>query len=326
MKLTSIILTGLLLFPAASWAQGSEPATVTGATEAKFLPPGLTAGDQIEVRLFDFPDVGSAPLRVRVSADGTVRLPYAGVIQAEGLSADDLQRSIVQALKSKEIVKEPNVSVDIISALNLNVRVIGEVRLPKSVPLFAPMPISFILSEVGGITGLASHHLTILHHSQEAPTSVDYDPDAPTSAAMNVLVQPGDIVSVSHMGVFFVGGEVLRPGVYPLGGAVSVGVASGLSGMGVVKQMTLLQALTQSGGVTQIAARSKMHILRTIDGKREDIVVDQVKLSKGEIADPILHADDIIYVPPSYIRMQTNNLFSTAIASLYAGIQVSHLP
>jgi len=47
-------------------------------------------------------------------------------------------------------------------------------------------------------------------------------------------------------------------------------------------------------------------------------VVDEVKLSKGEIADPILHPNDIIYVQPSYLRLQTNNLFSTAISSIYA--------
>ncbi len=313
------------MLPALVWTQESGQVQATGAAEAKFIEPGLAPGDQLEVRLFDFPDVGSSPLRIRVSADGAIRLPYAGTIQAEGLTADDVQRAIVQALKSKQIVKEPNVSVDIISAVNLIVRVIGEVRVPKSIPVFAPTPISFILSEVGGTTGLAARHLTILHHSQQPPTTVDYDPDSPTSASMDVLVQPGDVVSVSSMGVFFVGGEVAHPGVYPLGGAVSVGMANGQSGMGVVKQMTLLQALSQCGGITPIAARSRMHILRTVDGKREDIVVDQVKLSKGEVADPILHPDDIIYIPPSYIRMQTNNLFSTAIASLYAGIQISHV-
>jgi protein involved in polysaccharide export with SLBB domain len=84
----------------------------------------------------------------------------------------------------------------------------------------------------------------------------------------------------------------------------------------------LLEALSQAGGITAIAARSKMHILRTEDGKRVDIQVDQVKLSKGQIADPILHPNDIIYIPSSYFRQQTNNLFATAISSVYAVSQV----
>jgi polysaccharide export outer membrane protein len=302
------------MLPAFAKAQESAP------PQSSFKAPGLAPGDQIEVRMFDFPDLGSSPLRLHVSADGSVHLPYAGTVQAGGVSPDEFQRSVSEALRSKGIVKEPNVSVEVVSAVNLLVLVLGEVRTPKSIPLYAPAPISFILGEVGGTTGLASAHLTILHHSDQPPTSVDYDPDAPTGAAMQTMVQPGDIIDVSRLGVYFVAGEVNRPGIYPLGGALNAGQA-----MGVVKNITLLQALAQAGGITSIAARSKMRILRTVDGKREEILVDQVKLYKGEVADPILHPDDIVYVPSSYLRQQTNNLFATALSGLYAAQQLKQL-
>jgi polysaccharide biosynthesis/export protein len=136
------------------------------------------------------------------------------------------------------------------------------------------------------------------------------------------MVFPGDIVTASNRGVYFVGGEVLRPGIYPMGGAVSIGTVTAASGEGMVKNMTLLQALAQAGGITAIAARSHLHILRTVDGKRVDIEVNQVKLSEGKVADPILQPNDIIYLPPSYWRQQTNNLFSTALSSLYAAASV----
>ena len=304
------------MLPALSWAQESAPPA------SDFGPPGLAPGDQLDVRLFDFPDLGSAPLRLHVSADGMVHLPYAGTIKAAGESPDEFQQAVAGALKSKGIVKDPNVTVEVVSAVNLLVQVMGEVRTPKSIPLYAPAPISFILGEVGGITGLATHHLTILHHSDLPPTSVDYDPDAPTSAAMQTLVHPGDIISVSRLGVYFIAGEINRPGIYPLGGALNIGQASASSGMDVVKNITLLQALAQAGGITPIAARSKMRILRTVDGKREEILVDQVKLYKGEVADPILHPNDIVYIPSSYIRQQTNNLFATALSALYGATQV----
>jgi polysaccharide export outer membrane protein len=318
-KLTRVLLTGLLMLPALVKAQESAP------PQSSFRAPGLAPGDQIDVRMFDFPDLGSGALRLHVSADGSVHLPYAGTVQAVGESPDEFQRSVTEALKSKGIVKEPNVSVEVVSAVNLLVLVLGEVRTPKSIPLYAPAPIRFILGEVGGTTGLASAHLTILHHSDQPPTSIDYDPDVPTSAAMQTMVQPGDIIHVSPLGVYFVAGEVNRPGIYPLGGALSIGQAGPTSGMGVVKNITLLQALAQAGGITPIAARSKMRILRTVDGKREEIIVDQVKLYKGEVADPILHADDIIYVPTSYLRQQTNNLFATAISGVYAAAQLKAL-
>ena len=290
-----------------------------------FKAPGLAPGDQIDVRMFDFPDLGPSALRVHVSADGSVYLPYAGSVRAAGVSPDEFQRSVIEALKSKGVVKEPNVSVEVVSAVNSLVLVLGEVRTPKSIPLFAPAPISFILGEVGGTTGLASAHLTILHHSDQPPTSVDYDPDAPTTAALQTMVQPGDIIDVSRLGVYFMAGEITRPGIYPLGGALNIGQAGPTSGMGMLKQITLLQALAQAGGITPIAARSKMRILRVVDGKRVEIMVDQVKLYKGEVADPVLHPDDIVYVPSSYIRQQTNNLFATALSGLYAATQLKQL-
>lgn len=315
MKLTKAIFAFILLLPALNWAQ--EPQR----PEAGLAAPGLAPGDQLNVRMFDFPEL-TGQLTVHVAADGTVHLPYAGTIQAQGLSPDGLQRAISDALREKGIVKDPNVSVDVVSAVNLTVNVVGQVLSPKSVPLYAPAPVSFVIAQVGGLTGLAEHRLTILHRGEQLPVSVDYDPDALSAATLNTMINPGDVITVSSRGVFFVCGEVNRPGVFPIGGALSIGQASPQSGEGVVKNMTLLQGLSLAGGVTQIAARSKMHILRTVDGKRVDIQVDQVKLSKGEVADPLLLPNDIIYLPPSYWRQQTNNLFATAVSSLYAATSI----
>jgi polysaccharide biosynthesis/export protein len=313
-KLTTVILASVLMLPALSWAQE------TAAPQGKFQAVGLAPGDQVNVRLYDFPDLG-AGVTVHVGADGSVHLPYVGSIQVQGMSPGELEHAITESLRSKGIVKEPNVTVDVLSAVNLTVDILGQVQTPKSIPLYAPAPLSFVLAQAGGITGLADHHLSILHRSEELPTSVEFDTEAPNSVAMNTLVQPGDIVNVSSRGVYFVGGEVNRPGIYPMGGALSLGQAGGVSG-GLVKNITLLEALSQAGGITAIAARSKLHILRTEDGKRVDIPVDQVKLSKGEVADPILHPNDIIYIPPSYLRQQTNNLFGTAISAIYAGAEI----
>lgn len=314
-KLTKAIFASILLLPALLSAQ--EPAR----PETGFAAPGLAPGDQLNVRMYDFPEL-NGPIGVHVAADGTVHLPYAGTIQALGMSPDGLQRAISDALREKGIVKDPNVVVDVVSAVNLTVNVIGQVQSPKSIPLYAPAPVSFVIAQVGGLTGLAEHRLTILHRGEQLPMSVDYDPDALSPATLNTMINPGDVITVSNRGVYFVGGEVNRPGVFPIGGVISVGQASPVSGEGVIKNMTLLEALSQAGGITAIAARSKMHILRTVDGKRVDILVDQVKLSKGEVADPILLPNDIVYIPPSYWRQQTNNLFATAVSSIVAASSI----
>jgi len=314
-KLTKVILACSLLLPTLSWAQ--EPAR----PEAQAFSFGLASGDQLTVHMYDFPELGG-PISVHVVADGTVHLPYAGTLQVRGMSPEEFQLAISKALQAKGIVKEPNVSVDVVTAVNLTVNVIGQVVNPRAVPLYAPAPLSYVMAQAGGLSGLAERRVTIVRRGEQLPESIAFDPDAPTQASLNTMISPGDVVTVSNRGVFFVCGEVNRPGVFPLGGGLSVGAITASSGEGVVKHMTLLQALSQAGGVTTIAARSKMHILRTVDGKREDIQVDQVKLSKGEVADPILLPDDIVYLPPSYWRQQTNNLFGTALSGLYAALSI----
>ena len=148
------------------------------------------------------------------------------------------------------------------------------------------------------------------------PESVDFDSENPTVAAMNTIVYPGDIVRVSTAGVFYVIGEVTRQGIYPITGGITAG--NGLIGLGKIRNMTLLQALTYAGGITSIAARSKAIVIRTKpDGSREIIHFDILKLEKGQIADPIIQPNDIIFVPSSYLRNITNNLFTSIINAAY---------
>ena len=313
MRAFLFVLLGTLIISPAGWAQDAAPRTIT----TPYL--GLAPGDQLEVHLYDFPELGGS-IHVHVDNDGTIHLPYAGSVEARGKSPEELQTAIGEALKTRGIVKDPNLSVEIVSALNMTVQVMGEVRQPRAIPVFAPIPMSYVLSQAGGTTSYASHQVTILHSGDEAPVSIDYDANSPSMAAMSAIVRPGDVVSVSSRGVFFVAGEVNRPGIFPIGGSITGG--SGAPASSPVQAMTLLEALAQAGGITSIAARSQMRILRTQGGKREEIKVDQVKLYKGEVADPILMPNDIIYVPSSYIRTATNNLFSTALSSVVAAVQL----
>ena len=301
---------------------------IVGGTQesgpAAAVATGLAPGDQLSVHMYDFPDL-AAPVTVHIAPDGTVHLPYVGTVTAGGLSPAEVEQNITSALQARGIVKDPNVTVDVVSAVNLTVNVIGQVARPAAIPLFAPTPLGFVLSQVGGVTGIASRHLTIIHPGAVEPTSVNYDSQAPTAVALHTLVRPGDVINVANGEIYYICGEINRPGIYPITGALSAGSVNGSFGIGVSHNLTLLGALTQAGGITSIAARSQMRILRMENGKRVEIKVDQVKLYKGEIADPLIHPDDIIYIPSSYIRQQTNNLFGTAVSSIYAATQVRTL-
>jgi polysaccharide export outer membrane protein len=108
------------------------------------------------------------------------------------------------------------------------------------------------------------------------------DPDS------QVVVWPGDRVSVERAGVFYVLCEVKNPGGYTL--------KSGRD------ELTVLRALALAGDLTPVAKKNKALIIRK-DPKaplgREEIKLDLPSILAGHSQDPVLQANDIIFVPGS---------------------------
>ncbi len=292
-----------------AWSQ-SAPAAASNLTAVGFAP-----GDTLSVTFYDLPDLNGG-VNVVIAADGTVHLPYAGTVKIGGMSPSEAEIAIEHSLQSKNIVKDPSVSIKVLSSSNYVVYLTGQISRPGPVPLLAPAPLSYVLAQGGAFTGVEGKHIVILHRNSKLPESIDYDSMNMTQSAMNTKVVPGDVVRVAPTDVYYMIGEVGRQGIYPLTGGISAG--NGLVGTGIIRNMTLLQALAYAGGITQVAARSQALIIRPKpDGTREIIHFDVLKLEKGQIADPLIQANDIIFVPSSYLRNLTNNIFSNLVTGLY---------
>lgn len=76
-----------------------------------------------------------------------------------------------------------------------------------------------------------------------------------------------------------VDGAVVKPGIYPL-----------------VGQMTLLRVLALAGGFGQIANRSQVMLFRFEDGQRQVATFDVQKIQAGTEPDPPIRGDDLIVV------------------------------
>jgi polysaccharide biosynthesis/export protein len=103
----------------------------------------------------------------------------------------------------------------------------------------------------------------------------------------NIVLQPGDVVNIPALNVFFIGGEVNAPGQFPL------------------KQGTSLrQAITLAQGTTFKAAKSRAVIFRgnQEDGKQLEIAVDVDAVMSGKKPDILLQADDLVVIPSSRMK------------------------
>ena len=95
-------------------------------------------------------------------------------------------------------------------------------------------------------------------------------------------LEPGDAVVAPLADAVYVHGEVKTPGPVKSTG-----------------DLTVLRAIAQVGGVTPLAATSRVEILRAEGEKKERIKVDLDKMMKAPDDNPDmrLKANDIIFVP-----------------------------
>jgi len=61
--------------------------------------------------------------------------------------------------------------------------------------------------------------------------------------------------------------------------------------------MSIVRAISSSGGVTPLAAANDTIVTRQVDGKPKRYRVSVRRISEGQERDFILHAGDIVYVP-----------------------------
>jgi polysaccharide biosynthesis/export protein len=104
--------------------------------------------------------------------------------------------------------------------------------------------------------------------------------------ASNIVLLPGDVVTVPHAGIVYVLGAVGRPGGYT--------VANDRA------QLTTLKLLSLAGGLNHTAKGSHAYIVRKDgSGKQTQVEVDLQKVMKFQSEDLQLRPSDILYVPTS---------------------------
>ena len=102
----------------------------------------------------------------------------------------------------------------------------------------------------------------------------------------NIVLMPGDIVTVPHAGIVYALGAVNRPG--------------GFTVSNDRRQLTTLKLLALAGGLDRAAKSGRAVIVRKdSSGQQHEVDVDLKKVMKFEAEDIRLQPSDILYVPKS---------------------------
>jgi len=109
MRLTLAILSFFLAWPA--WAQTEK----------------LGVGDAIRVTVFQQPDLTT---EARISEKGAIAMPLIGEQKVAGKSGADAAKQIADALKNGKYLKDPQVSIALVTLRSRQVSVLGQVARP----------------------------------------------------------------------------------------------------------------------------------------------------------------------------------------------------
>jgi polysaccharide export outer membrane protein len=256
-------------------------------TDASLLRPQnrfiyLTPGDLVAVHIFGSLDY--APV-VRVTLDETIQLPLIGIISIRGLTVGQAETLVAAKLKSSGMYIDPQVNIQVTESTNGVITIAGESH--SVMQANSERRLLEVLAAAGGLPPNASHTITIDRPGVEKPIVLDLGNDPMHSREINIPLYPGDTVIVSRVGVVYMLGEFKVPGVIPIQQN---------------SPLTLLQATSVAGGTLYSGKYQDLRIIRTADSKRSLVHIDVKRVMMGKDPDPVLQADDIVFLPTSTIK------------------------
>lgn len=291
------------LFPQAtipsadSAARSSRYSLPTGPALGAGLGYGpLRAGDIVDVQVFEAPEYST---RMPVSSTGEIALPYVGLFHIEGMTSIEAAKAIAKFLEQQQVLRDPRVIVTT-QQFGYSVTVMGEVKAPGIYPLAGKKRLLDMLTEAGGVTDRAGHVIEIFEPgSMKDPKTILWDPTLRENDNAELAIKTGETILVSRCGVVYIGGNVGRPGAFPICES---------------NHTTLSQIIAIAQGTKPSSWAQKTLLLRTTgDGTR---VVQTVKLDdvlRGRKVDITMQPDDIVFVPPSILKAAGKTALTAAV-------------
>jgi polysaccharide export outer membrane protein len=258
-------------------------AVVGSAQTAPDLEYRVGPGDVLEVEAFDEREISGEFL---VEPNGNITFPLLGLVPVAGKTAAEVVATIEQLLE-RDFYVDVQLKVEVSVFASQPVTVLGEVEEPGTYYLQRRTSLTEILARAGGLKSSAGAALELRRTARDDPGGTEGPPEplvlstaqlVTGEVGREIYLHPGDVIFVSPKKLFFITGEVARPGQYE--------ISAGL---------TLMQAISQAGGVGKFASQS-IEVHRFVGGQRKMLDFDLSQIRKGKVVDPEILASDVVYV------------------------------
>jgi len=234
----------------------------------------LGSGDVVRITVYNNADLST---EAQITNAGRINFPLIGEVAIGGLGKDAAEQIIAKRLSDGGFVKQPQVNVLVLQYRSLQISVLGQVNKPGKFPLETASNLADVLALAGGIAPSGSDVVTIIKRAEDGKqTKVDVDLNAMMmkgDLARNIAISNGDIIYVPRAPLFYIYGEVQRPGAYRL-----------------ERDMTVMQALSVGGGLNVRGTDKGIRLNRHGNGKVETL--------QANLNDPVVE-NDVIFVRES---------------------------
>lgn len=234
-------------------------------------------GDVVSVSVWDNKDLDQV---VFVRPDGMISLPLIGQVQAAGFTVAELGSKLDEMYG--KTIKDAHATVSIQEIRSRPIFFVGGVGKVGPMQLTSDLTLLQAISLAGGLVqGADLESAFVLRGEQRIP--VDFVKLVQKGdVSQNIRLRPGDTIVVPVADVVFIQGEVKAPGALKF-----------------THDLTVLKAIAQAGGFTQLAAPKRVTLLRSDGAKKENVRVNVSEImSEPEHArDLPLKPNDIIIVP-----------------------------
>src|SRR5689334_13260744 len=171
-------------------SDSSKPTLLTRASANDGVRIG--GGDLLLVSVFGASDYNH---EVRVGTDGSVNLPFIGLVKVAGLTPREVSADLQLRLSRGGYFNNPQVNVFVKEYATQGVSILGEVQKPGVYPLYGSRTLFDVLSAAQGTTQIAGDKVFITHRDRpQHPDIVKLTYDPRSAGQSNVPVLPGDTI------------------------------------------------------------------------------------------------------------------------------------
>lgn len=271
--------------------------------------------DVLEISIFEWQAEGARDtLDLRVSKAGEIAMPGLGAIQVGGMSVEEIQQYLVNELQEAGIIEvNPRVGVSIKEFRSKRVSIVGSVVAPGVYALTENVAsLMEIISLAGGQAGGAGNVAYVLRTSEnrDNPAQIEIDLDElfrGGTSDLNAILSDGDTVYVPKSAQIRLYGEVNNPG-----------------SVVIDKNLTLIEAISEAGGLTEEADKSLVRIDRKVGpGKTRGISLNLAAIEAGQRSDIMLQEGDIVHIPVNESKKAIKKAFDSFSRIFSAGYRIN---